>query len=134
MARVVMKAGEAGLSGTVGGMTFRTRNGKTVVHSKAKPLLPEKPTNKEKAKYKRATVIDQCVAMVQNRIGDLREAIAERKKIRERLAYLYDKYAKETQSTSKLIQRIMAGYPENGSKISRQCLDNGSIKCRKKKE
>ena len=134
MARVEMKAGEAGLSGTVGGLTFRTVNGKTVVHRKAEPLLPEKPTMKEKARYKRAAVIDQCVAMVQNGIGDLREAIAERKKIRDRMAYLYDKYVKETPSTAKLIQRIMAGYYENVSKISRECLENGSKKCRKKNE
>lgn len=128
MARVEMKAGEAGLSGTVGGLTFRTVNGKTVVHRKAEPLLPEKPTMKEKARYKRAAVIDQCVAMVQNGIGDLREAIAQRDKIRHRISRLYDRYVQETQSTTKLIQRIMAGYHGNVSKISRECLENGSKK------
>lgn len=128
MARVELMPGIESISGTVGNLTFRTVNGKTVVHKKAKPLLPEKPTNQEKAKYKRATVIGQCVAMVQNGIGDLREAIAQRDMIRHRISRLYDRYVQETQSTAKLIQRIMAGYPENGSKISRQSLDNGSMK------
>ena len=144
MAKVELTPGIESISGTVGNLTFRTVNGKTFVHEKTEPVLPEKPTRQERAKYKRDVIIDQCVRILQGEIEDLREAMRMRPKIRSRLMSLYRRYAPEIKARTKLQRKIMTEYrakyqPERlrsrsamrvGSgdvpTLSRECLENDS--------
>lgn len=145
MARVELKPGIESISGTVGNLTFRTVYGKTFVHKKAEPVLPEKATRQERAKYKRDVIIDQCVGILQREISDMREAIQMRPKIRSRLMRLYKRYAPEIKARTKLQRKMMTEYRAKyhrrgsgavvpcGSKavVSRHCLENGSRMTRK---
>lgn len=145
MARVELMPGIESISGTVGNLTFRTMNGKTFVHEKAEPVLPEKPTRQQREKYKRDVIIDQCVELLQREIEDLREAVRMRPKIRSRLLSLYGRYAPEIKARTKLQRKMMTEYwakyqpPErlrsrsamrggNGdvSGLSRECIENDS--------
>ena len=121
------------ISGTVGKLTFRTVNGKTFVQAKMLPELPEKPNRKEKARYRRAVLIDNCVCLLQAEYPDIREAILHRRKIYDRVAYLYDKYRKTIKAPTKLMRKIMEEYHAKNqlisgdvSKESRKCLENES--------
>lgn len=145
MARVELMPGIESISGTVGNLTFRTVNGKTFVHEKAEPVLPEKPTREERAKYKRDVIIDQCVRILQSEIEDLTKAVGMRPKIRSRLMSLYKRYAPEIKARTKLQRKMMTEYRAKyhrrgsgavvpcGSKavVSRHCLENGSRMTRK---
>ena len=133
MARVELMPGIDSISGTVGKLTFRTVNGKTFVQAKMLPELPEKPNRKEKARYRRAVLIDNCVCLLQAEYPDIREAILHRRKIYDRVAYLYDKYRKTIKAPTKLMRKIMEEYHAknqlisgDASKESRKCLENES--------
>ena len=112
MARVKFKDGQPiqSLSGTIGDMVFRTVNGKTYVHKRTRIELPEQPTRAEKKQYLRERILDQCVCILQDEIGDMNEAIRMRTKIRSRLCGLYKKYEKEYKAPTKLQIRIMTEY------------------------
>ena len=121
------------ISGTVGNLTFRTVNGKTFVHEKAEPELPEKPTREERAKYKRDVIIDQCVRILQREIEDLTKAVRMRPKIRSRLVSLYGRYAPAIKARTKLQRKIMAEYrakyqPVKGNvpTMAREWIENDS--------
>ena len=133
MARVELMPGIKSISGTVGNLTFKTRNGKTFVYEKPEPELPENPTRKEKARHKRAVMLNRCVALVQREIGDLQEATRQRKKIYERMASLYDKYQKSIKAPTKLMKKIMEEYCAKNQAVggkdpmeSRECIENDS--------
>ena len=112
MARVFFKKGQAiqSLSGTAGKYTFRSINGKTFIRRAKERTLPENATRKEKALFKRESMIDQCTAILQNEMKDIQEAIRMRVKIRSRLRSLYEKYKKEIKAPTKLQRRIMEEY------------------------
>lgn len=133
MARVELMPGIQSISGSVGNLTFKTRNGKTYVYEKTVPELPEHPSRKEKNRHKRAVLIDRYVAMLQREYADIYEAIRQRKKIYERVASLYDKHSPNIKAPTKLMQKIMDEYHAkyqsvNGkvSKESREWTENGS--------
>ena len=107
MARVLLQDGIAGISGTLGNMTFRTMNGKTFVRSKARKELPPDATRAEKKAYQRAEIINQCVEILQQEIGDWRKAVEARKAIREKVVYYYEKYAPEIRARTKLQAKIL---------------------------
>ena len=113
------------LSGTVGGITFRTMHGRTYVHSRPEPVLPENPTRQQRALFKQRTIIDQCLAILQSQYEDIQEAITMRKKIRDRLTCLYKKFAPTIKARTKLQRKIMTEYyhrfPATSSDHSR-CL------------
>ena len=138
MARVELMPGIDSISGTVGKLTFRTVNGKTFVQAKRLPELPDKPNRKEKARYKRAVVIDNCVCLLQSEYPDLRDAILHHRRIYDRVAYLYDKYRKTIKAPTKLMRKIMEVYRAKNqpiigdvSKMSRKCLENESRTARR---
>ena len=130
MARVELMPGIKSISGSIGNLTFRTMHGKTYVHEKAEPELPEEPTRKEKARHKRMVMIGRCVAMVQKDYADLYEAIRQRRKIYERVAHLYDKYHKTIKAPTKLMRKIMEEYRANNQAVN----DEGSRMTRKRTE
>ena len=112
MAKVIFKAGAGieNLSGTIGGVTYRTRNGQTYVHERSKAVLPKDATRKEKALYKRRVMIDNCIEILQGQYEDFVEAIAMRPKMKARLVGLYKRYAPEIKAPTKLQCAIMREY------------------------
>ena len=110
MARIILNAEIGNLSGTIGNMTFKTMNGKTFVQSKSEPRLPQNATVKQKAQFKKRIIVDACVSFAQKQMGDLVEAIKQRKKLRDRMSYLYDKLSPEIKVRTKLQKAIMTAY------------------------
>ena len=127
MARVEFKKDSPiqSLSGTVGSLTFRTMYGKTSVFARREPELPENASRAEKRQFKREQIVRQCVMILQDEIEDLQEAIMMRTKIRNRIMYLYKKYAEEIKAPTKLQQKIMGEYRSKWCKTG-DCLENGS--------
>lgn len=112
MARVKFNPGQPiqSLSGTLGNAVFRTMYGRTFVFERARPVLPKNATREQKARYRRRVMVDECVRILQDEIEDITEAIAMRKKILERVGYLYDKYVQEIKAPTKLQRKIMGEY------------------------
>ena len=112
MARVKFKEGQPiqSLSGTLGNSVFRTRNGQTFVHERSYPELPKNATRAQKAQYRRRVIIDECVRILQDEMEDVLEAIGMRKKISDRVGYMYDKYVREIKARTKLQCKIMGEY------------------------
>lgn len=106
------------LSGTVGGVTFRTMYGRTYVHSRTEPVLPENPTRQQRERFKQRTIIDQCVDILQSQYEDMQIAIAMRPKIRDRIVRLYKKYAPTIKARTKLQRKIMTEYYQKFAKTS----------------
>ena len=105
-----MNKGYEPLSGTYGYLTFRVINGKAFVREKPEVLLPKHPTEEQKAKRKKRLVIDECVARIQMRNKDIRTAIGEREKIRNRVTWLYTKLSRTIRSRTKLAREILKEY------------------------
>ena len=127
MARVIFKKGQPiqSLSGTIGRYTYRTINGKTFVHASKERVLPDDASRKEKALFKRESMLDQCTEILQNEMADVQEAIRMRSKIRSRLRSLYEKYRKEIKGTTKLQTRIMSEYRGKWDTPPRICSTDG---------
>ena len=89
------------LSGTYGEATFRTLpDGRTVVH------------------IRRADrIIDECVAQIQLHMGDMREAIAQRRAIQKRVARLYGKYRHLTDNDEQLAKYILQAWYNSRRKL-----------------
>ena len=98
------------LSGTVGDMTFRTINGKTYMHERHKPGLPEHPTRKQRAQYTKQVIVGECVGLIQKQMNDITDAINRRKIIYNRVARLYDKLAPTIRTRTKLMRAILDEY------------------------
>ena len=98
------------LSGTVGDLTFKTRNGQTFMYQKPDPQLPEHPTPKQRARYRKQLIVAECVKRIQGRFDDMLTAISSRKTIYNRVARLYDKLAPTVRARTKLIRAILDEY------------------------
>ena len=98
------------LSGTVGCFSFRTVNGRTYMHNRPEPVLPKDPTPEQREKYKRLTIINQCVEIIQDQIPDLPTAITMRPAIRQRIVKLYNMFAPTIKARTKLQKKIMTEY------------------------
>lgn len=112
MARVTFKPGQPiqSLSGTIGNLTYRTVYGQTFVHLAREVKLPENPTRADKERFRRLTIANQCVCILQEEISDLQESLRMRPKIRERILGLYKRYHKEIKARTKLQKKIMEEY------------------------
>ena len=130
MAKVKLMPGIECISGTIGDVTFFTRNGKTFMSQRWEPELPKNATRKQKAQYRKRTLVNACVELIQEQMDDMLEAIEKRKKIRDRICYLYEKLSPEIKARTKLQKAIMSAYyeGENGSRMDRENIDNGPMK------
>ena len=130
MAKIELIAGIERISGTIGDVTFFTRNGKTYMSKRSEPELPKNATRAQKAQYRKRTMVNACVELVQVQMDDMLEAIGKRKKIRDRMCYLYEKLSPEIKAKTKLQKAIMTAYyeGENGSEMHRENIGNGSAK------
>ena len=108
------------LSGSLGDFTFRTVYGRTHVFRRPEPILPKNPTRQQREQFKQRTVINNCINILQAQYEDFQEAIAMRKKIKERLTYLYKKHAPDIKAPTKLQFRI---FTESFSNRSRTNLE-----------
>ena len=98
------------LSGSVGKITFRTVNGQTFVHIRSAPRLPKNATWQQKKAFRKRKIVDACVERLQDEMEDMIEAIGMRKKIKNRVGYLYDQFATELTCASKIQKAVMAEY------------------------
>ena len=112
MAHITFKKNQPiqSLSGTVGGLTFRTVNGRTFVSPRTEPVLPKNPTRKQRARFKQQTIINNCISILQSQYEDIQKAISMRAKIKSRLTYLYKKYVATIKAPTKLQKAIMTDY------------------------
>ena len=133
MAHVTLSPLISSLSGTIGDMTFRTRNGQTSVFQKNPPRLPANATRKQKAKYKKQVIVDQCIKILQDEIGDILIAIERRHAIKQKVEYWYDKLAPKIKAKTKLQDAIIDACKDTGnvSRLDRDFLENGSEKLQK---
>ncbi len=130
MAKIKLLPGIECISGTIGEVTFFTRNGRTFMSKRCEPALPKNATRKQKAQYKKRTMVDRCVVLVQSQMEDMLEAIEKRKKIRDRICYLYAKLSPEIKAPTKLQKAIMSAYyeGEKGPSMHRENTENESVK------
>ena len=133
MAHVTLSPLISSLSGTIGDMTFRTRNGQTSVFQKNPPRLPANATRKQKAKYKKQLIVDQCIKILQDEIGDILVAISRRQAIKKKVEYWYDKFAPKIKAKTKLQGEMLRACRDIGnvSRLDRESLENGSEKVEK---
>ena len=133
MAHVTLSPLISSLSGTIGDMTFRTRNGQTSVFQKTPPRLPANATRKQKAQYKKQLIVDQCIKILQEEIEDILVAISRRQAIKKRVEYWYDKFAPKIKAKTKLQGAIIDACKDTGnvSRLDRESLENGSEKLEK---
>ena len=136
MAKIQLSPMFSSLSGTIGDMTFKTINGQTYAFQKAEPKLPENATREQKKQYKKRIVVNECVQILQGEIEDIMDAINKRPAIRAKIGYWYDKFAPHIKARTKLQAAIISAYkdPENGSRMIRGFLGNGSVKSEKENE
>ena len=106
------------LSGSIGRVSFRTVFGRTFVTKRPEPVLPKNPTRQQRAQFKKQTIIDNCLTILQEQIPDLQEAINMRPKIRDRIVRLYKKHAPNIKAPTKLQKAIMIDYYQKFAKTS----------------
>ena len=103
---------------------FRTRGDKVFAFAARQPELPNKPTRQQRALYKRALVINQCINILQDEFHDWTLALKVRPIMKNRLLRLYEKYAPDIKARTKLQGRILGEYR---SKWNSERLNRGNI-------
>jgi len=98
------------LSGRYGNTLFHFRNGKQFVTGAVVPILPLHPTPEQRRLYRRQSIIEQCVNILQTQLVLSQQAIDVRKTIKDRITYLYNKYNHDIKAPTKLQKRIMTDY------------------------
>ena len=98
------------LSGRYGNLIFVFRNGTQYVHGAHIPDLPLHPTPEQRRLFRRLTLIEKCVNILQTQIELSQQAIDARKIINDRIKYLYDKYSPTIAAPTKLQKKIMTEY------------------------
>ena len=112
MAKVILAPFITSISGKVGNMEFRTlKSGKTTVRVRRETdyQSSREPTEKERAQRRRFGVVSSVVATIQSYYPRIDEAAFDRKKIWQKVSYLYAKYCDsildDTQLQAKLLEQ-----------------------------
>ena len=103
MGKVIFKPNQPvqGLSGTYAGAEFRTmKGGGTVVYARTVENL-----------------IDDCVASIQARMGDMRDAIRQRQAIKKRVRRFYDQLKNTTTDEPQLKKYILQAWYNSRRKL-----------------
>ena len=101
------------ISGKVGNLEFRTlKSGRTIVRSRNEDdySSTRTPTEKELAHRRRFGVVSATTAVIQSRYPRIDEAARDRKKIWQKVAYLYAKYFEEIQDDKLLQAKLLEEY------------------------
>ena len=105
------EAGVEPLSGQYGKLVFRHQaNGKNFVYRVAPVIAGKNATRAHRRVSKKHIVIEQCVEILQLQLPLSQEAIDLRKKIKERVEYLYEKYSPQIRGRIRLQARILKEY------------------------
>ena len=110
MARVILAPFIQSISGKVGNFEFRTlKSGKTVVRTRSETdyQSSREPTEKERAQRRRFGVISSTVATIQRNYPRIDQAAQDRKKIWQKVSYLYAKYFEAISDDAKLQQKLL---------------------------
>ena len=100
------------LSGNLGPISFRTRNGQTFMFTTPDPVLPKNPTRQQRAQYRQRKIVDYCVKMIQSQIHDIQQALAMRNTIHERIKRLYKRLSPTIKAPTKLQRAILTEYAQ----------------------
>ena len=98
-------------------------NGKTFVRVRGEVGLASNASTEAKAAYRRKTIVDECVRIIQEEIGDMAAAIQARAGIRAAMKRYYEQFSTETGSRLKLQAKMLEAYRNR-----RQKQDLGSTR------
>lgn len=115
MAKVILAPFIQSISGKVGNFEFRTlKSGKTVVRARRKTDYQSSRslTPKEIAQRRRFGIISSVVAAIQRTYPRIDEAALDRKKIWQKVAYHYSKYADLISDDAKLFDKLIEVYKQ----------------------
>ena len=116
MAVIKFKADQQqSLSGTLCGMIYRTRNGKTSVFTEPVPFMPKRPTEAQRLKYHKDCVVQDCTRQIQSLIlARTDRSVAEMQRvadmhynIRKTIFRWYDFYRQYFHSDSDLTKALV---------------------------
>lgn len=137
MAHIEFKEGQPiqALSGNLGSVAFRTRNGKTFMFTSPEPVLPKHPTRLQREQYRQRKIVNFCVKTIQSQIPDIQQALAMRNTIHERIKRLYKRLSPTIKSSPKLHRAILNEYAQKFSRSeSGQCRENIGTSSRLKRD
>ena len=113
MARVTLAPFIHSISGKVGNLEFRTlKSGRTVVRARRETdyLSSHEPTLKELAQRRRFGIVSSVVTEIQKSYSMIDEAARDRKKIWQKVSYIYAKYCDSIEDDKLLRQTILDAY------------------------
>lgn len=113
MAKVILAPFIQSISGKVGSLEFRTlKSGRTIVRARREKEQPSNrvPTPKELAQRRRFGVVSSTVAEIQRCYPRIDLAALDRKKIWQKVAYLYAKLADDFLDDKILQAEILKRY------------------------
>jgi hypothetical protein len=123
------------LSGRYGNIVYQFRYGKQFLYGAAEPVLPPHPTPEQRRLFRRQSIVEQCVNILQTQLELSQQAIDARKTIKNRITYLYNRYNPGIKAPTKLQKKIMTEYYANHPLTDlglplKSFSDNIGVKCR----
>ena len=113
MAKVVLAPFISSISGKVGDLEFRTlKSGRTVVRARRHraSVSPRALTDKEKTQRRRFSIVSSVVASIQHDYDRIDKAALDRKKIWQKVSYLYAKMYEEIKDDKLLKKQLLEAY------------------------
>ena len=113
MAKVILAPFIHSISGKVGNLEFRTlKSGKTIVRARRESdyQTTREPTAKEREQRRRFGIVSSVVAEIQHDYDRIDYAALDRKKIWQKVAYLYAKYHDEISDDAQLRTKLLQSY------------------------
>jgi len=113
MARVILAPFISSISGKVGNLEFRTlKSGKTTVRvcRKTDYQISRTLTHKEIEQRRRFGIVSSIVAEIQSYYPRIDEAALDRKRIWQKVSYLYAKFFESISDDAELRQKIIDNY------------------------
>ena len=113
MAKVVLAPFISSISGKVGDLEFRTlKSGRTVVRARRQNdyVSTRALTDKEKAQRRRFSIVSSVVASIQHDYDRIDKAALDRKKIWQKVSYLYAKMYEDIKDDKLLKKQLLESY------------------------
>ena len=117
MARVTLAPFIHSISGKVGNLEFRTlKSGRTVVRARRETDYQTEhiPSAKERAQRRRFGIVSSVVSEIQHGYARVDEAAHDRKRIWQKVSYLYGKYYESIEDDKALRAMILRVYNVGG--------------------
>ena len=113
MAKVHLAPFIESISGKVGNLEFRTlKSGRTIVRARSEYDYQSNhdPTPKERAQRRRFGVVSATVAVIQRNYPRIDEAALDRKRIWQKVSYLYSKFFESIDNDAELQSKLLDEY------------------------